>query len=47
MYLSDGTTEMAFARKMKDQSMHAAQMWKMMDATPFHDESVLASKVLA
>jgi topoisomerase IA-like protein len=37
-YISDGTTDVSFSKKMTDQSMHAAQAWKMMDAKPFDEE---------
>jgi hypothetical protein len=36
-YISDGTTDVSFSKKMTDQSMHAAQAWKLMDAKPFDE----------
>ncbi|KIX03861.1 uncharacterized protein Z518_07414 [Rhinocladiella mackenziei CBS 650.93] len=48
MYINDGKSEISFSKKMTDESMHAAQMWKLMDAQPFHDAGDLeASKLSA
>ncbi|KAJ9614435.1 hypothetical protein H2200_002571 [Cladophialophora chaetospira] len=47
MYISDGTNQMAFTKKMKDESMHAAQAWRFMDAKPFHDPQPLEAKLQA
>ncbi len=36
-YISDGINEISFSKNMKNEDMHAAQAWKMMDARPFDD----------
>ncbi|OQV00302.1 hypothetical protein CLAIMM_05819 [Cladophialophora immunda] len=37
MFISDGRQNMSFAKDMPGDALHAAQMWKMMDAQPFVD----------
>jgi hypothetical protein len=43
MYISDGATEISFSKKVADVSMHASQMWKLMDVQPFKDPADAAS----
>ncbi|OAL36649.1 hypothetical protein AYO20_03981 [Fonsecaea nubica] len=39
MFISDGHKSTSIPRKMPDDALHAAQMWKIMDATPYDDPS--------
>ncbi|OAG34923.1 hypothetical protein AYO21_10927 [Fonsecaea monophora] len=39
MFISDGHKNTSISRKMPDDALHAAQMWKIMDATPYDDPS--------
>ncbi|OCT48274.1 Apoptosis-inducing factor 2 [Cladophialophora carrionii] len=39
-YISDGTTDVSFSKKMTDEAMHAAQAWRLMGAKPFEEPNI-------
>ena len=44
-YINARGGEISFPRKMVDEAMHAAQVWKLLDATPFHDPNDAGNKI--
>ena len=45
-YISDGIDEISFSKNMKNEDLHAAQAWKLMDAKRFHDPEYIEGKVV-
>ena len=46
MYISDGTNDVSFSKKVSDVAMHAAQAWIMLDAQPFKDADYAQQKMV-